>query len=143
MKTLNVIGAGRVGQTLARLWAQSGTFTLGGVLDGSFPGAVDAAGFIGAGEPAASVGAMTQADVWLVTTPDRRIAPACAAVANSGLLREGDVVFHCSGSLDSRELGVAAASGATIASVHPLKSFADPTQAVRGFGGTWCAAEGG
>jgi predicted short-subunit dehydrogenase-like oxidoreductase (DUF2520 family) len=37
----------------------------------------------------------------------------------------------------------AARLGAHVASVHPLKSFADPSAAVQSFAGTWCAAEGG
>ena len=32
MPTLNIIGAGRVGQTLGRLWQLSGTFTVQDVL---------------------------------------------------------------------------------------------------------------
>jgi predicted short-subunit dehydrogenase-like oxidoreductase (DUF2520 family) len=142
MKTLNVVGAGRVGQTLARLWAQSRFFTVSAVLDGSYSGAVEAVQFIGCGEPAQSVAAMSEADVWLIATPDRRIGSACAELGRTGRLRAGDVVFHSSGSLDSRELAAATALHAHVASVHPLKSFADPHEAVSSFAGTWCAAEG-
>ena len=49
MKTLNVIGAGRVGRTLASLWAQRSTFALQDVLDGTAAGAQAAVVFIGAG----------------------------------------------------------------------------------------------
>jgi predicted short-subunit dehydrogenase-like oxidoreductase (DUF2520 family) len=63
-------------------------------------------------------------------------------IAEAGLLRRGDVVFHCSGSLPSSELDAAVRVGARVASVHPLKSFAEPAEAVRTFVGTPCAAEG-
>jgi predicted short-subunit dehydrogenase-like oxidoreductase (DUF2520 family) len=51
-------------------------------------------------------------------------------------------VFHCSGALSSEELAPAVERGAHVASVHPLKSFAEPRDAVRNFADTWCAAEG-
>jgi predicted short-subunit dehydrogenase-like oxidoreductase (DUF2520 family) len=85
---------------------------------------------------------MPAADVWLITTPDRRIAAACEALAASGLLRRDDVVVHCSGALASSELASAAALGAHVASVHPLKTFATPGDAVLTFDGTPCVAEG-
>jgi predicted short-subunit dehydrogenase-like oxidoreductase (DUF2520 family) len=142
MKTLNVIGAGRVGRTLAHLLHHNHVFAIEGVLDGTAAGARAAVGFIGAGEPAEALDAMRPADLWMVTTPDRRIADACAKVAAMGLLRGGDVVFHCSGALASSELESAAAAGAHIASVHPLKTFAAPADAIRTFPGTPCVAEG-
>jgi predicted short-subunit dehydrogenase-like oxidoreductase (DUF2520 family) len=80
--------------------------------------------------------------VWLITTPDRAIPGACEALASSALLRPGDVVFHCSGALSSMELLAAQRAGAHFASVHPLKTFATPAEAVRTFAGTPCVAEG-
>src|SRR4051812_48502101 len=85
---------------------------------------------------------MHPADVWMVTTPDRAIVRSIEALATAGLLRANDVVFHCSGSLASSELGPVSARGAHVASVHPLKTFADPREAVRTFVGTYCAVEG-
>lgn len=137
MKTLNVIGAGRVGRTLASLWHGKDAFAVQDVLDGSLEGARSAVAFIGAGNPVSASDVMRAADVWMITTPDREIAMCAARLA--GLGRPGDVVFHCSGSLASSAL---AAAGGRVASVHPLKSFADPREAARSFAGTCCAAEG-
>jgi predicted short-subunit dehydrogenase-like oxidoreductase (DUF2520 family) len=142
MKTLNVIGAGRVGRTLAHLLHHNHVFAIEGVLDGTAAGARAAAGFIGAGAPAETIDLMRPSDLWMVTTPDRRIADVCAKLVAAGLLRAGDVVFHCSGALASSELESAAAVGAHVASVHPLKTFAAPTDAIRTFPGTPCVAEG-
>lgn len=142
MKTLNVIGAGRVGRTLASLWEEKHTFAVQDVLDGSVGGAQAAVAFIGDGVAVETLDRMRPADVWMLTTPDRRIVPCAEALADGGLLRSGDVLFHCSGSLASGELAAAAARGAHVASVHPLKTFAEPREAVRTFAGTWCAAEG-
>jgi predicted short-subunit dehydrogenase-like oxidoreductase (DUF2520 family) len=142
MKTLNIIGAGRVGRTLAALWKRARVFSIQDVLSGTPHGARAAAAFIGEGSAAETLGDMRAADVWMLTPPDGKIAACCSALAASGLLRAGDIVFHCSGALASEELRPAGERGAHIASVHPLKSFAEPHGAVRSFTGTWCAAEG-
>jgi predicted short-subunit dehydrogenase-like oxidoreductase (DUF2520 family) len=140
MATLNVIGAGRVGQTLARLFAQAETFTVQDVLSGSRASAARATAFIGAGRAAEGVADLRAANVWMLTPPDDRIG-ACA-LAVSALIRHGDVAFHASGALASEVLAPLRARGAAIASVHPLKTFADPARAVDTFAGTPCAAEG-
>lgn len=142
MKTLNVIGAGRVGRTLASLWEEKHTFAVQDVLDGTLEGARSAAAFIGDGKAVQAIGGMRAADVWMITTPDRTIASAGDDLARAGVLRAGDIVFHCSGSIASTTLAAAARAGAAVASVHPLKTFADARDAVRSFAGTYCAAEG-
>ncbi|MGZ5116644.1 MAG: Rossmann-like and DUF2520 domain-containing protein [Burkholderiales bacterium] len=142
MKTLNVVGGGRVGRTLASLWTEQHTFAVQDVLDGTIEGGRAAVAFIGGGKAVESVDTMRSADVWMLTTTDRNIAPCCARVAACGLLRPGDIVFHCSGALSSAVLSVAVSSGASTASIHPLKTFADSRDAVRTFAGTYCASEG-
>lgn len=142
MKTLNIIGAGRVGRTLASLWEEKRTFAMQDVLDHTPQGAVSAVAFIGDGRAVNRLQDMRAADVWMLTPSDSAIAVCCEQLAQSGLLTPGAVVFHCSGALASAVLGLAAARGALAASVHPLKSFADPRDAVRSFAGTYCAAEG-
>lgn len=140
--TLNVIGCGRVGRTLAKLWAQSHTFEIGDVFDRTLTKSEAAVAFIGSGRPAGGIADMRSAGVWMLAPPDAQIAGCCAALAQTTLLTTGNIVFHCSGALPSGELAPARARGAVAASVHPLKSFADPADAVRTFGGTYCAAEG-
>ena len=142
MKSLNIIGAGRVGRTLAALWHARGTFAVQDGLDGSAEGTRSAVTFIGAGRAAAALDAMLPADVWLIATPDRRIASCAQALALAGVLRARDVVFHCSGSMSSADLAPAASAHACAASVHPLKTFAQPAHAVQSFAGTYCVAEG-
>ena len=142
MATLNIIGGGRVGRTLGRLWHEHGVFAIQDVLDRTPEGARAAITFVGAGRAAVAIENLRPADGWMLTLPDAQIAAGCEALVAAGLLRPGAVVFHCSGSLSSSELAAAAAAGAAIASIHPLKSFADPGAATAAFAGTWCAAEG-
>lgn len=142
MKSLNIVGAGRVGRTLASLWEEKHTFAVQDVLDGTEPGARSAVAFIGDGMAVAAIDKLRHADIWMITTPDRQIRTTAGRVAAAGLLRAGDVVFHCSGSMSSADLDAASSAGALVASVHPLKTFAEPRDAVRTFAGTHCAAEG-
>lgn len=142
MKSLNVIGAGRVGRTLAALWQEAGALRIQDVLAATGQGARSAVAFIGAGTAVAAIGEMRAADLWMLTTPDRAIGESAEKLAATGVLRDGDIVFHCSGAMAARALAAAGACGAFVASVHPLKSFADPRDAVRTFAGTHCAAEG-
>ncbi len=139
---LNVIGCGNVGTTLCRLWHQSGTFILGSVLNRSMESARSAAEFIGAGTLTESYAQMMPAEIYLVGTPDDGIEDACAMLVAAGVLRPGDIVFHCSGSLPSSVLSPARSAGAHLASVHPIHSFADPVRSVERFAGTFCALEG-
>ena len=139
--TLNVIGGGRVGRTLARVWAVNGAFVIGDVFDHARATGVGAVAFIGGGRAVGALNEMCAADVWMLTPPDDQIVCCGKALAASGLLKAGNLVFHCSGALPSRDLAVVL-DGMAVASVHPLKSFADPALAAGTFGGTYCAAEG-
>lgn len=136
--TLNIIGPGRVGRTLGALLQRSGLCTVQDVLSAELATAEAAVACIGAGRAVRAIGNLRTADVWLLTPPDAAIP----AVAAGGGVRRGDIVFHCSGALASGVLAPLAAAGASVASVHPLKSFADPAAAVNTFAGTHCAAEG-
>ncbi len=141
-KTLNIIGCGRAGRTLATLWKRSRAFEIGDVLDRTLEISADAVAFIGSGRAVGSITKMHGADVWMLTPTDDQIGAACAALAGGDLLKPGNIVFHCSGALPSSELAAARARGANVASVHPLKSFAEPAAAVETFAGTYCAADG-
>lgn len=141
MKTLSIVGAGHVGKALGQLWTGAGMFRIQGILNRSPESAEAAAEFIGAGEPARDYAGLRRADIYLVATSDDAIRPCAEALARAGHLRPGAIVFHCSGALSSAELAVA--PGIAVASVHPVKSFADPQAAAAGFAGTHCGVEGG
>jgi predicted short-subunit dehydrogenase-like oxidoreductase (DUF2520 family) len=138
---LNIVGAGHVGRALGRLFAASGAFTVQDVLTRSADSADAAVRFIGAGRALASIDQLRPAAAWMLAVGDDQIAPVAANLAGSGLLR-GAVVFHCSGARASGELGAAAAAGALAASVHPIRSFADPDAVAAQFSGTFCGIEG-
>lgn len=142
MKTLNIIGSGRVGRACGRMWAQARVFEIQDVLTRSRASAAEAVQFIGAGHAVGSLAEMRGADVWMIATRDDAIVPGCTTLAASGKITPDDIVFHMSGATPSSDLGAVKERGAYIASVHPVKIFTDAEQAVQTFPGTYCSAEG-
>ena len=140
--TLNVIGGGKVGKTLARLWSRLDLVRVEAIVNRSPASAREAVEFVGQGRAVEHCAEMPKADAVMISTTDEAIEPCCAALAAAGLLGPGVVVFHGSGSLPSTVLGPARSAGAQVASIHPVKSFADPARAVETFAGTYCALEG-
>jgi predicted short-subunit dehydrogenase-like oxidoreductase (DUF2520 family) len=142
VRTLNIIGCGSVGQTLGRLWAAHNVFELRCVLNRSLASGQRAVEFVGSGRAIERHEQLEPADAVMISTRDDAIEPSCRELCRTGVLRPGAVVFHCSGSLPSTVLEPAASHGARLASLHPVKSFAQPEQAVATFAGTYCALEG-
>ena len=164
--SLNLVGAGRVGQTLARLWMQAGVFAVQDVLTRSSASAQAACDFIGAGTTARSLDTMRPADIWLIATTDAQIAASAAALAaqapamvplapaspsnpkdlsdpaSRATPATSSIAFHCSGALGADQLAPLAALGWHTASVHPILSFATAEAACTQFAGTPCALEG-
>lgn len=139
---LNIVGCGRTGRTLGKLFHDARVFHIKGVLTRSFESASTATGFMGAGEPLQALHEFKPAPVWMIATPDDSIKDTAQKLVISKLIRQGDIVFHLSGALSSEELAVCQEEGASIASVHPIQNFADPAVATGQFAGTWCAVEG-
>ncbi|WP_439136389.1 Rossmann-like and DUF2520 domain-containing protein [Pseudomaricurvus sp.] len=165
MKTLNLIGAGKLGQTLARLWQQQGIFQVQQVLTRSNTSAQHACAFINeqaedANRPSnpnrvtpaqavTSYSELRTADIWLLATPDGEIAEVATELhRHNGLISEHSVLFHCSGTLNSDLLvegqnSHSSTSKANVASVHPIHSFASPAESLTNFAGSYCGYEGG
>lgn len=138
--TLNLIGAGRVGRTLARLWHAAGVVQVQAVLTRHADHAAQAVAVIGAGRAVDRLDAMPPADLWLLAVPDTQIAPVAAALAASG--QAAAIAWHASGFLPAAEAAPLQAAGWAVASAHPALSFADVDQACAQFPGTLCALEG-
>jgi len=139
---LNLIGCGRLGRSLLRLWRQSGAITIGELLSRSPASAAAASEFAGAGRVRHALDEMSAADFWLIATPDASIAATAAELSRSGLVRPGDCVFHCSGACASDLLAPLAERGAEVGSAHPVLSFASPQAACDGFAGSHVGIEG-
>jgi predicted short-subunit dehydrogenase-like oxidoreductase (DUF2520 family) len=137
---VNLIGAGKVGQTLVRLIAASTGYQLGDVYSRSVSSAQEAVKAAGQGTAQAALSDMAPADLWLICVPDDQIIATAQALTQAQL--PPSVALHCSGFLDASVLAPLAGQGWKTASCHPVLSFADPAIAASQFAGTYCAVEG-
>jgi len=135
----NLVGCGRLGRSIAALLHQQGQVRVAQLIDCATEPALAARDFVGAGEPG-SLASFKPATITLIATPDDTIAQVAGLLAPR--VRAGSVLFHCSGALPSAALDPLRKAGCAVASLHPLRSFATPAQAVASFAGTACGCEG-
>ena len=142
MLKLNIIGAGRVGQTLARLFGSSGQFQIASVYTRSALTAQKAVEFIGTGNATFNLLELHHADVCMLTVADDDIEDVSNQLLLEQLLKPYSIIFHCSGSKSSSILQSLRDAGHSIASIHPVRSFASPEVVVTDFADTYCGVEG-
>jgi predicted short-subunit dehydrogenase-like oxidoreductase (DUF2520 family) len=141
-QSISIIGCGKLGKTLGRLWTLHHALQLQDILNRTLDSAQRAVDFIGAGHGIDSYAELQQADIYLITAPDDQIVSCCEQLAHTGIFSADCVVFHCSGALPSSALEAARQQGAAVASIHPIRSFGAPEQVVQHFAGTFCGVEG-
>ena len=125
-----IIGGGKVGCCLAQYFQQAGI--LQGITAGHAEKSMLLAKRFGT-EPLTNEKLVQQADVLLLTVPDRLIQPVAqqlAAVGAEALC--GKIFLHCSGSLGTEVLQPLKEQGAFIGSCHPLQSFVSAATELRG-----------
>ncbi|MDY6951992.1 MAG: Rossmann-like and DUF2520 domain-containing protein [Thermodesulfobacteriota bacterium] len=141
-ETVAIIGCGIVGSAMGKLLARAG-YRIRGVATRSLETAQRAAKAVGAERFSVSPWDMSQgAQVVFITTPDDAIQSTCEAISSHKGVATGAVVMHCSGALSSHVLSSARDCGASVATLHPLQSFASVDQAERLVPGSFCAVEG-
>jgi predicted short-subunit dehydrogenase-like oxidoreductase (DUF2520 family) len=117
---LAVVGAGRVGTSLAVLWRRADHRIVAIAGGAATPGR--AARFLPDVPVLDAIGAAKAAEVVVIATPDAAIGPVCEEMATAGALDRADAVVHASGATGLDALAPAAASGASTLSVHPLQT---------------------
>ncbi|HDP69726.1 MAG TPA: DUF2520 domain-containing protein [Actinobacteria bacterium] len=83
------------------------------------------------------VKAASLADLVFITTQDDQIERVCEKIASGNGFKPGQIVFHMSGTLSIEALKSAKEAGASIASAHPMQSFADVDLAIEQLSGTY------
>jgi len=139
---VNIIGAGQVGKTLGHLLVKHQLAQVGAICNTSPASTFAAINFIGEGQLSPTIEQLTEADMIFITTPDALIATAADAFSKNKAIKKGTIVLHCSGARSSDELHVLKSKGCLVASVHPMRSFAEPILSVANYSGTYCAMEG-
>ena len=141
-KTINIIGCGQAAGSLARLWVQAGTVSIGGILNRSDESTRSAVRRVGAGTAVSSIAEMGQADYWLIGTTDSQVQPVATALHSSGLNLEGALVFHLAGRFGLDVLAPLDDRNTLLAALHPVRSLTSSGLSIEGFTGTACVAEG-
>ncbi|MBL4782687.1 MAG: DUF2520 domain-containing protein [Porticoccaceae bacterium] len=142
---MNIVGAGKLGRTLARLLSDARLITIGGIYNRDTENSRSARAFIGTGHVVNNIEHLSDhpASLWMLATPDAAIhncALQLAALADINW--QNSLVFHSSGLKTSAELAPLQKLGSTIASVHPAHSFASPERSLSSFASTVCTLEG-
>ena len=142
MKTINIIGAGKLGKTLAYLWAKTSHYQIGGIINHHDDSAINAIEFIGQGHACRRYQDLPDADITLISVPDDQIAFACKTLYKEYALPQNHLVFHCAGVLNSQILVHPTREDILVGSAHPLKSFHEPKTLISSYAETLCAIEG-
>jgi predicted short-subunit dehydrogenase-like oxidoreductase (DUF2520 family) len=123
-RVISIVGAGRLGTTLARRLRGLG-WSVGAVVTRSRKTSRAAVRRIGAGTPS---GRLTRealvADLILVAVPDDELKSVASALARLGGEQcRGKVVLHASATLDRSVLAPLGRCGASTGSLHPMQTF--------------------
>lgn len=130
-----VIGAGRLGRTLAQALALQGEAVV--AVAGREPPVEFAATLAGDCRATSAAEAVGLADLVILTVPDDAIVTMAAALP----WRAGQGVVHCSGATEVSALMPALTAGAHIGGFHPLQIFSDPSRALALLPGSAVAIE--
>ena len=117
---LAVVGAGRVGTSLAVLWRRAGHRIV--AVAGGAATPERAALYLTEVPVLDAIGAAKAAEIVVIATPDAAIGPVCEEMAVAGALDEAHAVVHASGATGLDALAAAATVGASTLSVHPLQT---------------------
>jgi predicted short-subunit dehydrogenase-like oxidoreductase (DUF2520 family) len=142
MDTINIIGCGRAGGSLARLWRQAGSVQIGGILNRSPDSASIAVQGLGEGEALGDVAQFRPARYWLIGASDDQIETVARMLAETPVELDGSIVFHICGRHSVNILAPLASRGCHIAAVHPVRSLTHNNLLLDEFAGTACVAEG-
>jgi predicted short-subunit dehydrogenase-like oxidoreductase (DUF2520 family) len=135
---VGIIGAGKVGSTLARLWHQKG-FEIAAVFSRTPANAQRLAAQVGAEAIHERDNIFKLADLTVLAVPDDAIEVVVAAIRSRDL--SGKAVIHTSGAHSAADLAPLAERGALTGSLHPAFPFADIESAMRLLPGATFAVE--
>jgi predicted short-subunit dehydrogenase-like oxidoreductase (DUF2520 family) len=142
-KSFSIVGAGRLGTTLAAALVRRG-WKAELIVDKDARAARESRRIIGQGRTAAALRARARpGGVVFVTVPDGAVGRVAAGLARSGVPWSGRAVFHTSGLLPARLLAALAGRGALTASLHPVQSFPRKNAPPSIFKGVTWGVEGG
>lgn len=144
--TVNLIGAGAVGQTFLSLLTDIKGCEVQDVLSARYASAQRVVRQVGAGRAVPQLSDLQPADLWIIAVPDTQISTVASDLADAfseiPSTEPCPIAFHCSGFFPAEEMAPLRQLNWQLASVHPVLSFADPEKAKAQFSGALCGLEG-
>ncbi len=123
MNTVSIIGAGRLGTSLAHALSKKG-YRIKALSCRTDSSAKESRKIIGEGKPLTdNVQTAEAAELVILCLPDEEIGRVVAELSTSNIDWPGKLVIHCSGILPAAVLDPLKDKGAMTASVHPVQSF--------------------
>jgi predicted short-subunit dehydrogenase-like oxidoreductase (DUF2520 family) len=134
-KKIVIIGTGKVGTAMGYLLKSAGydVVAVAASSDTSVSSAIKYTGGKGYTDPSK---AAAEGECIFITTTDDVIKPVCDAITRDGAIGPGNIVVHMSGAGGLDLLESARASGAFVASIHPIQTFATIDSAIEIIPGT-------
>ena len=139
---INIIGCGRAAGSLARLWVEANSVSIGDIMNRSEASSQEAVRKIGAGHAVKTVAEMRPADFWLIGSGDGQITNIARILADQGERLSGSLVFHLAGRFGLEALDPLMGQDVLLAALHPVRSLTDARISVDAFKSTACVAEG-
>lgn len=133
--SIAIIGLGKVGTAVGHLLRNAG-HEIAAVADPSAAALEKGAEYTGGFVSNDPLQAAMRAQVIFITTPDDSIKIVCGEIARGGGFGPGKRAVHMSGAGGLGLLEEARASGAQVATIHPLQSFVDIEGVIRNIPGS-------
>jgi len=136
---INVVGAGRVGKSLAKALKLK-NWEIGIIANRSFENSKKAVKFIGGGRPTTTKSKESPEGILLICVPDD-VLENLKEILKNWDLRNLTSIIHTSGALSSDVLDFAPENVGR-ASLHPVKAFANPLESFKSLRGVYFGIEG-
>lgn len=142
INTVNIIGAGLVGKTIARLISNAKISKIESVLCTYISHAEQAVKFISSGEAVDRIQQLFPADITFITVPDDSVLSVSHQIAESNKFKKGSIIVYCSSMVSIDSMKAVVPIDCSLCKVHPIKHIRSAEDAVASFNGTICVYEG-
>lgn len=139
---INIIGSGKAASALVRRWVIDNLVAVCGVHNRSVESANKAVEFFGHGYAVRTLKDIYPTHLLLIGVPDQVLPEIVRELTKRSYAVGRATVFHLSGSWSSEILAPLRQFGASVASLHPIMTFADPARAVEQLIGCAYTVEG-
>ncbi len=136
---INIIGAGKLGETLARDIVNHKISNILSICNKSYTSSQKVASRLKQATAYKAIQDLPSAEITFITTPDDSITACANELANNKSIINGHIIIHCSGVLSSESLKCLQKKGCLTLSLHPMRSFTNLNST---FNDTFCAVEG-